>query len=1680
MIKMKRKAISLVLAMLIILASFPLTAFAAEGDRVITKVDLTATKPLMEYYDGHYNEDEGYFVYYIESTEPTALVTYSDNTTEKILWDDFWNIFYGFNAKIEQGAGDKQLVAGKTYTTDVELTCENGDETYFVNTEIEFTIEKNPIKSVSAQGEKDLVKEVSGSWENIYDENGNVTSKYFCYDLSNSEFIVTVTFTDGEVFTGTESALCDETGYSIGIDHDQQDKPFSLGENTATISCLGIKGKLNFTIIEDPVKSITVTEKKSLIQNNDGSWSPIDYDDESKGKWFCYALRETKPEIVVEYTNGETIKCNYDDCYDLFGEDVEFIYDQSPENQLTVGTYTGKAKLLGHECDFTFRIIENPIKSISINVADKLEEHKSGYWEDIYDDDTGEVIGEYYYYDLDNNTTTITINYTDTSKESETYTLSELSDAFKDSSLNIDLGQSAENPLKPGKYTTGKAEFMGVSCTFSFEISEDPIKSISARATADLIENLNCNINGESEGEPYVHYIIDETYPELTITYSDGTEKTYSYYEISKLPGYFWIECEQSATNQLKPGTHTATIEYEGKRCEFTFRILEDPIKSISVKPTKDLVENIQGRFLETEEGSFFYYDLKCLEPEFTITYKDGTEKTYDSESFYRYTEYFYTYDLDQFETPLKPGEHTTKMVMGSRKIDYKFNIVKQNSSQKVKSLVVKPENTIIENTCGFMDSEYDEINDKALYYYYYYPENSTFTVTVTFEDGTTKTYKNVKNGDELDNSALTVYFNQSYNNQFKVGKNTATAYYRNAKCDFQIEIVKNDYTAVNISGDKELVLTFTKADGKKDTFKAQFFEVKAGDDTTRYGLLKTDKGILDVEVTFNISKDGTSFENIQLKIFEDDKALKSNVLKSNEWFDMIAFAGQIDLLAAIYADGYSQRFFNREFTGLNGDFTGAKVDDILTICTGDADFNDYKNKGEDEKGYFVILTLEEAEDLVSNYFDVSKIDFTSSPMYNAGPKEIKVYFMRWFGGQTKNQMLEDKNGKFIFNSDYEASFTNDSYPVTVALDSSGYVDSISFVKGPCGNVKTVEAKNAEGGVNITFTAAENATEYEIYRSLNGAAFEKIGTTSGTAYLDKTAVSGKTYTYKVLPKNANSQGGYSAGKTVTYLAMPVTTVAISKTGFTVKWTKVSGAAQYRIYRAENVNGKWSNWETLCYQKASVSAYADKTVKAGGVYKYTVRAMTSDAISGYKGTDTIVYLTTPTVKIQNAANGIKGTFSQVAGATGYIIYRSEYNSSSKAWSGWLNLGTAKQSAKSFTDKTAVSGKIYRYTVRAINGDSKSLYVASNSVVYLAQPTVKFANANAGISVKWTKSGGAQGYTVYRSEYNAKTKKWSSWKTMGTLKADRVSWTDKNVKAGTIYKYTVRAVNGNYKSTYLSTSGLVRLTQPTVKIANAKAGIVVKWSKVTGAKSYTVYRSTLVNGKWSSWSTIGTAKATVLSLTDKSVVSGTTYRYTVRAVNGKSLSSFVATTGVMFLSDPTTKIANAATGVKVSWNKVEGAQGYTIYRSQYNASTKKWSKWVSRGTAKADKSSWTDKNVTSGVYYKYTVRAVSGSFKSTYTSSGALIYLAQPTVNASKTASGISLKWNKIAGAKSYVIYRQEKIDGAWSSWSTSGTAKASATSFADKTAETGKEYRYTVRAVNGKYKSTYKASGSVVR
>ena len=450
------------------------------------------------------------------------------------------------------------------------------------------------------------------------------------------------------------------------------------------------------------------------------------------------------------------------------------------------------------------------------------------------------------------------------------------------------------------------------------------------------------------------------------------------------------------------------------------------------------------------------------------------------------------------------------------------------------------------------------------------------------------------------------------------------------------------------------------------------------------------------------------------------------------------------------------------------------------------------------------------------------------------------------------------------------------------------------------GKVTLKKATSAYGGVNVTWNAVSGADSYTIYRKAAGAkSWSTLGTSKTTSYLDKTAKTGTKYTYTVRAKNIVGLGSYDkTGVSTTYIAAPTVKIANASNGIKVSWNKISGATGYTVYRSEYANGKWSGWKNMGTAKASASSWTDKSVKSGVAYKYTVRTLSNKLASSYKASSAIRFLSVPTVKIQNASTGVKVTWNKISGAKNYIIYRSEYNASTKKWSSWKNLGTVG-AVTSHIDTTASSGVYYKYTVRAVNGGSKGVYKESAQLLYLAQPTTKIANASNGIKVSWTKSAGTKGYTIYRSEYNATTKKWSGWKNMGNTNAKISAWTDKSVKDGVQYRYTVRAVNGKVKSTYKATAGLVRLAQPTVKVALNENSVKVSWNKISGAKSYKVYRSELVDGNWTSWVVV--SSQTAVAYTDSAVTEGATYRYTVRAVNGKSSSSYKASNVVTITGD-----------------------------------------------------------------------------------------------------------------------------------------------------------------------------------
>lgn len=247
------------------------------------------------------------------------------------------------------------------------------------------------------------------------------------------------------------------------------------------------------------------------------------------------------------------------------------------------------------------------------------------------------------------------------------------------------------------------------------------------------------------------------------------------------------------------------------------------------------------------------------------------------------------------------------------------------------------------------------------------------------------------------------------------------------------------------------------------------------------------------------------------------------------------------------------------------------------------------------------------------------------------------------------------------------------------------------------------------------------------------------------------------------------------------------------------------------------------------------------------------------------------------------------------------------------------------------------------------------------------------------------------------------------------------------------------------------------------------VQISWSSVDNADGYMVYRRTADSG----WKKIA-SRVTDISYKDQKAVTGTTYYYTVKAYSyawGEMTVSSYDKDGVAGKARlGKVKIATANSEsystIRVTWNKVSGANGYKVYRS-----TSKDGKYAAIGsTAKNSAVTFLDKKAVTGKTYYYKVRAyrnVSGKkvYGSYSVTEKAKAVLSAPTLSAGSTSKTAVLEWSKVKGADGYQVYASDSQNGTYTRIKiTKGTGAT------DESLLTGKTRYYKVRAyrkVNGK-------------
>ena len=269
------------------------------------------------------------------------------------------------------------------------------------------------------------------------------------------------------------------------------------------------------------------------------------------------------------------------------------------------------------------------------------------------------------------------------------------------------------------------------------------------------------------------------------------------------------------------------------------------------------------------------------------------------------------------------------------------------------------------------------------------------------------------------------------------------------------------------------------------------------------------------------------------------------------------------------------------------------------------------------------------------------------------------------------------------------------------------------------------------------------------------------------------------------------------------------------------------------------------------------------------------------------------------------------------------------------------------------------------------------------------------------------------------------------------------------------------------------GAVSSNLATPKITKAESvdgGVKISWNKSNGAEKYRVY----YKGS-KGWTRM--VDTTSTSYIDKDVSSGKNYTYTVRCINSSAtkFTSGYDSKGksVKYISAPKiSKTENVNGGVKISWNKSNGAEKYRVY---YKGS-KGWTRMVDTTST-----SYIDKDVSSGKNYTYTVRCINSSatkFTSGYDSKGKSVkYISTPKITKAESVDGgVKISWNKSNGAEKYRVYY--KGSKGWTRM-----VDTTSTSYIDKDVSSGKNYTYTVRCINSsatKFTSGYDSKGKSVK
>ncbi|MDO4154942.1 MAG: dockerin type I repeat-containing protein [Clostridia bacterium] len=760
------------------------------------------------------------------------------------------------------------------------------------------------------------------------------------------------------------------------------------------------------------ITSISV-EDIQLIQDTNGYFS-TDYDAETCTESEEYYKYWYSPTVTVFFADGSSQEICGALEWDGEWYAVSYTDDQSAENPWGIGEHTVTVELLGVAVNFTVEIVENPVARVEVaeSLPIQIIEKTNGAVYSEYDPETGEE-SEYFYYWY---APDLTVYFKDSTSQVISGGLDWNGNWYSVSYMD---DQSAVTPWGIGEHTV-TAEFLGIAVDFTVEIIESPIERIAfdETAPAKIIERahgyMSSEYNEETDSmEEFYRYWYD--IPTLTVYFKDGSSQVIfgslewngTWYSVS-------YQDDQSAATPWGVGEHTVTAELLGVTDEFTVEIVENPVVRVELAETApiEIIERTHGEMYsdyDSETDSIVeYFRYWCETPALTAYFKDGSSQVVRGGLEWNGIWYGVTGEDDQSAaTPWGVGEHTVLLDFLGFNIEYTLEIVES----PIESFSLTPDRALIQG----IDNPVE------------YPEVLQFQMTVV-----------VKNGYTMIASVDEIYAQTGYMPEFEydasvsewgVGNHTVTASFMGVTADVEIGMIENPYESISISGEHEMVITFTKPNGETVVANAISMDTRVGDYGFVGGYIETDRGVYPITFTFEPdSNNALNTKNLTAKIGD----MTSNTLQNCKWVK--AQEMKYNLLYdyyAIYYRGMSLQF--------DGTLNKTNIDGIATLATALGGFP-WDDAVYEDEGYYALISAADVQQNIETYFGIANADVTMAKGYDPETDTVRISALESaFGPEVCNITYE--NGQWILHG---YLLEDDEAPVMeICMDDAMCIQSI-------------------------------------------------------------------------------------------------------------------------------------------------------------------------------------------------------------------------------------------------------------------------------------------------------------------------------------------------------------------------------------------------------------------------------------------------------------------------------------------------------------------------------------------------------------------------------------------------------------------------------------------------------------